>query len=61
MEVWARLGIDIPDKREWRLSLLGGFNGFRKGMPSWWTSIPPASPEEEAEVEDVAHDLAVHL
>lgn len=31
------LGIDIPDKREWR-----------KGMPSWWTSIPPPSPEEEA-------------
>jgi hypothetical protein len=20
----------------------------RKGMPSWWTSIPPPSPEEEA-------------
>lgn len=31
------LGIDIPDKREWR-----------KGMPKWWTSIPPPSPEEEA-------------
>ncbi|CAJ1343229.1 unnamed protein product [Effrenium voratum] len=31
------LGIDIPDKREWR-----------KGMPAWWTSIPPPTPEEEA-------------
>ncbi|CAK9042461.1 Bacilysin biosynthesis oxidoreductase BacC [Durusdinium trenchii] len=31
------LGIEIPDKREWR-----------KGMPTWWTSIPPPSPEEEA-------------
>lgn len=32
--VGVPLGIDVPDKREWR-----------KGLPSYWTSVPP---EEEA-------------
>eukprot|EP00931_Biecheleriopsis_adriatica_P115098 TRINITY_DN90935_c0_g1_i1.p1 TRINITY_DN90935_c0_g1~~TRINITY_DN90935_c0_g1_i1.p1 ORF type:complete len:783 (+),score=232.79 TRINITY_DN90935_c0_g1_i1:85-2433(+) len=33
------LGIEVPDKREWR-----------KGMPLYWNSIPPPTPEEEEAV-----------
>lgn len=33
--VGVKLGIDVPDKREWR-----------KGMPTYWTSLPPEEPLE---------------